>query len=78
MCFSRLRLQELAYEVERQTGGIVIWMSGAKLLVYRDLEYNEVRKAYQAAQHATDRMKALQQKAEERRLQKVQAAQSAT
>jgi hypothetical protein len=31
-------LQETAAELERLTGGIVIWRSGAKLLIYQDPE----------------------------------------
>jgi len=31
-------LQATAAELERLTGGIVIWRSGAKLLIYKDPE----------------------------------------
>ena len=40
-------MQALAYEVEDSTGGLVIWLSGSKLLVYRDQEFNEHRKVWQ-------------------------------
>lgn len=41
-------LQGLCFEVEELTGGLVIWISGSKLLVYRDQEFNDLRKEWQA------------------------------
>lgn len=50
-------MQMLAFEVEEVTGGVVIWVSGNKLIVYSDREQNELRKEWQIL----DKQRRLQQ-----------------
>ncbi len=50
-------MQTLAFEVEGLTGGLVIWVSGSKILIYSDQEHNGVRRAWQIV----DKQKRLEQ-----------------